>query len=407
LFTIFFFMIARSRHREAITFFQHVVDTSAAAESSAEESAERQGLAAHALTCQSYFIAGLGRLDKQASCLERNRAAVERYGTPREIAIHCHLYAFSRADPEEARALFERSLAILREIGDIWQAVYVIRGRGLYAFARGQTREAKRQYEEALSLFRASGNVHGTSEALQDLGRVAYALGEYDEGRRLLEVALAISQTIGVKRAIAENHEALGEIAYAQGRFSAAEAHVRQELAVLHEFGNRAYISLSLSRLGAAVLAQERLSDAGGLLAEALAIAESCDDPQGISRAHKELGYLGRRQGALDTARRHWRTAIDLAWRVQDRPHLLVTLDALIGLAMILANENDGERAVELFALVQSAATIDRQTQARAEQSLAELEACLPVDRFAVAQARGRALEIGAAVEQILAACTP
>ena len=111
-------MIARSRHREAITFFQQLVDTSAA-KSSAGESAERRGLAAHALTCQSFFFAGLGDFDKQVSCLERNRAAVEQYGTPREIAIHCHLYALSRADPEEARGLFERSLAILRGLSDM------------------------------------------------------------------------------------------------------------------------------------------------------------------------------------------------------------------------------------------------------------------------------------------------
>jgi predicted ATPase len=103
LFTIFFFMIARSRHREAIIFFQQVVDTAAAAKNSAGESAERKGLAAHALTCQSFFFAGLGDFDKQVSCLERSRAAVEQYGTPREIAIHCHLYALSRRPRGGAR----------------------------------------------------------------------------------------------------------------------------------------------------------------------------------------------------------------------------------------------------------------------------------------------------------------
>ena len=120
---------------------------------SAEAAAERQGLAAYALTMQSYFFGGFGQVDKQRSCLERSRAAVHQYGTPHEIAIHGHLYAFTRADEQEARALFERSLAILREIGDIWQAVYVIRGIGLFAFARGQTLEAKQHYQEALSLF--------------------------------------------------------------------------------------------------------------------------------------------------------------------------------------------------------------------------------------------------------------
>ena len=231
---------------------------------------------------------------------------------------------------------------------------------------------------------------------------MAYALGEYDEGRRLLEEALAIGQTIGMKRAIAENQEALGEIAYALGEFSAAEAHVRQELAIWHEFGNRAYLSLSLSRLGAAVLAQERLSDAAGLLAEALAIAEGCGDPHAISRAHTQLGCLALKQGALDTVRRHWRSALDVAWHVQERSQLLVTLDALIGLATVMSQAGDAERAVELLVLVRSAARIDRRTEAQAEQLLVELEARLSPASFAAAQTRGRALELGAAVTAML-----
>ena len=109
----------------------------------------------------------------------------------------------------------------------------------------------------------------------------------------------------------------LGEIASAQGQFAEAEAHFRQELAFWHEFGNRALLSRSFSRLGAAVLAQNRLSDAAGLLAEALTIADACGDSHGIALAHKELGYLALKQGALDTARRHWRTAS--RWRGASR----------------------------------------------------------------------------------------
>jgi hypothetical protein len=87
-----------------------------------------------------------------------------------------------------------------------------------------------------------------------------------------------------------------------------------------------------LSRVGAAVLAQGRLGDAATLLAEALTIAERYADLRGISRAHNQLGYLALRQAALDTARQHWHTALDMAWRVPDRTHLLVTLDVLMGL---------------------------------------------------------------------------
>src|SRR5262249_48082281 len=93
---------------------------------------------------------------------------------------------------------------------------------------------------------------------------------------------------------------------------------------------------------------------------------------------------------------------VDMAWRVQDRAQLLVTLDALIGLATLLANENDVERAVEVLALVRGAASIDRHTQTQAEQLLAELEGHLSPARFAAAQARGHKLELDATVAAML-----
>jgi len=398
-----FFMSVRARPQEAIALLQRVVDTVAAAESSVEESAQRQGLAAYALTAQSWFFARLGQFENQVSGLERSRAAVDQYGTPYEIAIHCHLYASSRADPEEARVLNEHALAILREIGATWEVGFVIRSMGEFAFGRGERLEAKRHYEEALALFRASGELSGTSNALLNLGQVAYTLGNYDQGRRLLEESLPIQQAVGSKIRIAECLEVLGAIACAQGQFAEAEVRCRQELALVPDLGYRERLSWCLSRLGAAVLAQDRLGEAATLLAEALAIAEGCGDPRGISRAHKELGELALKQGALDTANRHWRTAIELAWRVQDRSHLLVTLDALIGLATILAKANDVERAVEVLALVRAAARIDRRTETQAEQVLAELEARPSPARFAAAQACGRALELGATVAALLA----
>jgi hypothetical protein len=88
---------------------------------------------------------------------------------------------------------------------------------------------------------------------------------------------------------------------------------------------------------------------------------------------------------------------------VQDRVHLLVTLDALIGLANLMAQVGDAERAVELLTLVRGAASIDRRTETRAEQLLAELEGHLSPARFAAAQARGHKLELNTTVAAILA----
>ncbi len=156
--TLTFFMSIRARQLDAITLLQHVLDAVAAAESSGEERPERQGLAVWALTLQSFYFGWLGQFDKHVSGLERSRAAVQQYGTPYEIAIHCLFYASTRADPEEARALYERSQAILREIGATWDVAFAIRSLGDFAFGRGETLEARRHYAEALALWRPAAS---------------------------------------------------------------------------------------------------------------------------------------------------------------------------------------------------------------------------------------------------------
>jgi len=232
---------------------------------------------------------------------------------------------------------------------------------------------------------------------------VAYTLGTYDAGRRLLQESLAMKQAIGSKIRIAECLEVLGENAYAQGQFAEAEARFQQELVLVRDLGYREPQSRSYAHLGMAVLAQKRLNDAAELLAEALTIAEGCGDPGSISRAHNQLGYLALTQGAPDTARQHWRTAIDVARRIQDRPQLLVTLDALIGLATLMVNVDNVERGTELLTLVHRVATIDRRTATKAEQMLADLEGRLSPARFTAAHTRGSALALDATVVAVLA----
>jgi tetratricopeptide (TPR) repeat protein len=405
-----YFMEVRSRHQEAIGLFQRVVDTVERAEhgleqaeSNPEEIAQRQGLAAVALTVQSWFFFRLLQFEKQRSCLERSHAAIRQFGKPTEIAFHNYCYALCCPDPEEAQALFEESLATFRAIGSKWGESFVINGMGYFAFGRGRPLEARQLCQEALAYRREIGDAAGMSMALLILCRVAYMLGDYEEGRGLLQESLALQQTVNSKIVVVDCFNLLGQIAYAQGQLEEAEAHFRQELAIVRDLGHREFQSWCLSRLGAAVLAQGRQADAAGLLAEGLALAESSGDPQGMAYTHNQLGELAFKQGARDTARQHWRAALEMARRMQGREQLLVILNALMGLATLLTAEGAAERAIELLTLVRRAATIDRRTETKVEQQLAGLEASLPAGQFTAAQARGRARELEATLAEILA----
>jgi tetratricopeptide (TPR) repeat protein len=228
-------------------------------------------------------------------------------------------------------------------------------------------------------------------------------LGDYEQCSRLLEESLSFQQAVGSKIRTAECHEALGKNESAQGSHTRAEACFSQQAEVLRDLGNRELLSLSLSQLGGAVLAQGRTDDAVVLLAAALATAEACGDTPAIALAHKEHGYLALQRGDDEVAAQHWRLALTLASGTPDRQHLLVMLDALLGLTMLMARTGDTERAVETASLVQQAARIDRYTQTRAETMLAELAGRLPQDRLTRGVEHGKALEFGATVTALLA----
>ena len=78
------------------------------------------------------------------------------------------------------------------------------------------------------------------------------------------------------------------------------------------------------------------------------------------------------------------------ALRYQGR-FAVTTLDALAGLAQTQAIGGDGPSAVELLALVTAHPATSFQVRQPMARLLAELEATLPAEQFAVAAARGRA----------------
>jgi predicted ATPase/class 3 adenylate cyclase len=400
-----FFIDIRSRQQEGLDLYQRIVDATGASGRALEELEPEPALtAAIALTKQAFILSRLGRIDAINDCLERGRATVLRFGSPYDIGTHNHYYALACiADPEEARSLFEQAQSLFQAMGAQWELGFALSGMGMHAFGRGMNDEARRLFREALTNWRETGMPISIAAALHNLGLVAFALGQYEEAARLQRESLALRQASNQGLTIAQCQESMGDIACVQAQLEAAEGYYDEALALYRDLGHSTHQSRLLSKLGGAVLTQGQLARTAELLAEALAIAERNADQRGIARVHAQLGYLAFEQRALATATQHWRTCLDIGLRVRDRQQILVTLDALIGLSALMVEAGDPEQAVELLTLIRRAASIDRHTQTRAERTLADIEASLAPGRFAAAQARGRLLELDAAVAGALA----
>ena len=103
--------------------------------------------------------------------------------------------------------------------------------------------------------------------------------------------------------------------------------------------------------------------------------------------------------GDVGGARESYRQALLIA---RDTPEVTLHLDVVVSQSALLAHEGRGERAVELAALALHHPRSHFEVTKRAQRLLEELETSLSPGIFAAAQARGRARDLEATVQELL-----
>ncbi|HET6316620.1 MAG TPA: tetratricopeptide repeat protein, partial [Chloroflexota bacterium] len=95
--------------------------------------------------------------------------------------------ALSQSEDRVARALFEESLAICRELGDPAGLLGPLSGLGYAAMQLGDDATAQACFEEALAIQQQIGDRIGIAESLNSLANVAHGRGQLAEARALYE----------------------------------------------------------------------------------------------------------------------------------------------------------------------------------------------------------------------------
>jgi predicted ATPase/DNA-binding SARP family transcriptional activator len=275
--------------------------------------------------------------------------------------------AYGQGEYGAARALFEESLAIKRELGDKQGITWSLCWLGIAARDQGDYGAARALLEESLAIFRELGQKGGIAWSLNSLGLLVHFQGDYGAARALLEENLAIVRGLGNKEGIAWSLLRLGEVADGQGEYGAARAFLEESLAISRELGDKGGIARSLGSLGRVAGDQGDYGAARALLEESLAI-------------FRELGH--KREIAMN----------------------------LEGLAAVAVAEAQSERAVRLFGAAEGlreaiGAPLPPADRAEHNRSVAAARTALGEEAFAAAWAEGRALSLEAAISYALEAC--
>lgn len=290
-------------------------------------------------------------------------------------------FTFQLGQHGPAKALLEVSLTILRGAGTQARREMVFSLNYLGAVYRhlSEYEAAKQVLQESLAICREVGDIFGLTIALNILSQVAFLEGDYEQARRLGQESLALKQQIGDRRGMTFSLNSLGQVAYALLEYPQAKAIFEESLAICQDIGDRRGIALCLSYLGDVVQMMAEYQDAKQLYQESLSIFKEIGNQWGAISARTKLGYVTSQLADTQTARDYFNEALKMAMNIQAIPG---ALDALVGLASLLIKAGDAEReqVLEILALALGHPASSRDNQDRATRLLTELETQLSTE---------------------------
>jgi predicted ATPase/DNA-binding SARP family transcriptional activator len=355
-------------------------------------------------------------------------------------------HVLSEADRAQAWQLYEQSLALHQELDDRWGTANALHALGGVYQLLGGFDEANRLREEALAIRRGLGDQSGIADSLLQLGWMALLHGHFDKSEPMIQESLAIRQELGDRASVAEGLAFLGVTRFWRGRFAEAEAVLKQSVTLNTELGLQSPLAWSLAwsnimlglakahqgqyasarawaqkglalfqkadflagighahlALGHIVLAQRAYAEAESLLREAVAIYREIGQMAELCWALAHLGIAERELGDLDQAQRCVYEAASIA---RDNPVFFAALTVLPAAALLLADQDETEWAVELYALASRHPFVahSRWQDDVIGQTITAAAATLPPAAVNAAQAQGRERDVETTVRELLA----
>lgn len=265
----------------------------------------------------------------------------------------------------------------------------------------GQFATAGRILEEALPVLRARGAALDAAFALTGMGIVATERDDDARARALLDEGLAAYKALGNSAGVAWALDALGDLAGATGDYQRAKELLNESSTIFSALGDQVSAAWSLSSLGRVLRLVGEHAAARQLLAESLAIFEQLGDLHGAATANADLGELAFVERDLAAARAYWTVALRQAREVGAVP---LVLDALVGVALVLAEGAEPARAYGLAAVALAHEAAWKETLASARSVIEATRRAIGPEAAADAARHARATTWEQAAAQLLEA---
>lgn len=204
------------------------------------------------------------------------------------------LQAKQRGEPEVALGLRQRSIEILREIGDAANECVIRTNLGnLYRDEIGDPESALAHYEEALKLARAIGRLELQGMVLRQLGKTYQTLAQDDRAAAYLRDAVAVAEASSDDRTLADALIDAGNQEKDANRPERALPLYERARAIAERAGAQESLVLALGNLGNVKELQHDWPAASALYLEGLELARRIGFTQGVMNQSSNLSRSG------------------------------------------------------------------------------------------------------------------
>ncbi|MEM7344477.1 MAG: AAA family ATPase, partial [Chloroflexota bacterium] len=306
--------------------------------------------------------------------------------------------AYEVSNYQDSNSAYQEALPLYRTLEYQQGIAYVLEAMSLSARYQGKTEESKQLALECMAVCEKLGTLPDLVRAQANL---AVALGPSEESEALLLRCVEIYTDLGAADLLANTRTRLAATQELQGKTAEARRHVELNLKSLDELDSPYQSGFALWLLGMIAIVEKNYSEAEQSLLQCIAICKSRDKLSYVGLANGVLGHSRLRVGQKAQAQQNFFEALYLGVTLPDH---LTTINALSGIALIFAEANLPERAVELHAvcLQDSLYAKGKGYYGTLREALIAVAAALPPKKREAAITHGQTLDLAETAEVLL-----
>jgi tetratricopeptide (TPR) repeat protein len=206
-------------------------------------------------------LAGAGALASEQGELDRGKEACQEglellTHEAREVSeaklwlLACLCWVASeREEHNQAKELYEESLALSQEMRDTWWLANSLLGLAFLSHSQRDYERASELYEESMHLFREQGDKHSLANCLGSLAMLVYSQGDLGRATKLTEEAVALFRELGARGGVSIGLYNLGWIVLLQDDLGRAADLYRDSLSLSWDTGLNSLIKMVLEGL--------------------------------------------------------------------------------------------------------------------------------------------------------------